>query len=59
MSVPRLVPPSDHTQNGCVICILDDDGVVVGGYTATRSQGEEFGAEAAALRRPCVDRELH
>jgi len=46
--VRRLIPTLYKAQDGCVISVLDDDSVVLGG-TFMGVQGEEFRAEKAAL----------
>lgn len=47
--VPRLVPPCDEAQDGDVIRVLYDDGVVQGGEAGVCVQGEQFWTETAAL----------
>lgn len=53
-----LISPTDESKNGHVIWMFYDDVIVRGWDTVGRTQGEEFGAEAAALQGSCADREL-
>lgn len=55
---PDSSAPFDQTQNGCVICVFNDDGVVPCGDAVTGGQVEEFRAEAAALCRSRADWKL-
>lgn len=47
--VSRLVSAFDEPKDGGVVCIFDDAGAILGEDTVVCVQGEESGAEAAAL----------
>lgn len=53
-----LIPSCYEAEDGCVICILNDDVVFVGGGTVMCAEWEKFRAEEEALRRSPADCEV-